>query len=1094
MRYEDASQTGSAGSDVSARDDSEHLAGNDFGPATGNLITGSGTVSGAAGTDSVGAGAHITAIAGPGGSDNTFDANGMLQVAGQYGTLTIDAEGNYTYVRNPGSPEGVTETFTYTLADAAGATDTANLVVNIGNLPMLQAQGNQTIQTANGVVVLPAGVELSDVRVVGRDLVITLPDGSTMVIPDGAIFVPELVVNGVEVPASNLAALLIDSEPKPAAGDASPSALSSGGNFEVPVQPLDPGVPLGDLIPPTELNYTPPEFEDLFPGESNEPPVIGVSSVNVSEEGVSIIAPPIPDTSGSPDTTNSATNGGTIPVSDADGDSLTLTLGVPSAGLTSQGVAITWSVSGDGHTLTGSAGGNTVITLVLNDNGNYTVTLLRPVDHPTAGGEQGTSFVVPVSASDGEDVTTGGAITVTIEDDSPVVSNVTAQGGVTLDETTAGSPAGFPISDTTSGPVIVNSSGGFGADGPAVANATVYGIGLTGGVSSLASGLATAVGDFPITLVQIDGDTIQGQYTNGGTQVAFIIQMNGDGSVTLTQNVALEHLTDGPPGPAHDDSLSLAGLVNATVQLTDRDGDVATGSAPIGGGLVFRDDGPDAQVAEAQLDTIVLDETRPEGSDTSGAGAPSGDASATANFADNFVSPVDYGADGAGSVSYQLLLSANGIGSGLYALDATDTSAGDGDGIGQGAEITLSLTGNTITGSAGGTNYFTISLDANTGVATFTQLNPIWHPTPGTSYDEAASLLTESASDIQVQQTVTDSDGDFDSATVNIGRGVFSIQDDGPTAAADPQATLDTIVLDETRPEGTDTSGAGAPSGDASATANFADNFVASGDYGADGPGSASYQLLLSANGIGSGLYALDATDTSAGDGDGIGQGAEITLSQVGNVITGSAGGTDYFTISIAPATGVVTFTQLNPIWHPTPGTSYDEAAALNTASAANVQVQQTLTDADGDTDTATVDIGQGVFSIQDDGPNAAVDPQATLDTVVLDETRPEGSDTAGAGAPSGDASATANFADNFVAGGDYGADGPGSATYQLLLSASGIGSGLYALDATDTSAGDGDGIGQGAEITLSQVGNVITGSAGAQITSPSRSLRRPVS
>src|SRR5688572_3838809 len=272
MRYEDASQTGSMASDVNARDDTEHLAGNDFGPATGNLITGSGTVSGATGTDMVGPGGHITAIAGAGGSDNSFDANGNLEVAGQYGTLTIDAQGNYTYARNPDSPEGVSDTFNYTLANDAGATDSAKLVIAIGNPPILQAEGTQTIQTNNGVVVLPAGVELSDVRVVGRDLVITLPDGSTMVIPDGAIFVPQLVVNGVEVPASNLAALLIGSEPKPAAGDSSALVQSSGGNFEVPVQPLDPGVPLGDLIPPTELDYTPPEFEDpgIEPEEDNE--------------------------------------------------------------------------------------------------------------------------------------------------------------------------------------------------------------------------------------------------------------------------------------------------------------------------------------------------------------------------------------------------------------------------------------------------------------------------------------------------------------------------------------------------------------------------------------------------------------------------------------------------------------------------------------------------------------------------------------------------------------------------------------------------------------------------------------------------------
>ena len=274
MRYDDASQAGSIGSEMAARDDTEHLAGNDFGPATGNLITGSGTVSGVTGADMVGAGGQITAIAGPAGSDTSFDADGKLEIAGQYGTLSIDAQGNYTYVRNAGSPEGVTDTFTYTVADQAGTSDSAKLVIAIGNPPILQAQGSQTTLPNGAVVVLPPGVELSDVRVVGRDLVITLPDGSTMVIPDGAVFVPQLVVNGVEVPASNLAALLIDSEPKPAAGDSSPTQLSSGGNFEVPVRPLDPGVPLGDLIPPTELNYTPPEFEEPANAieEEDDPP------------------------------------------------------------------------------------------------------------------------------------------------------------------------------------------------------------------------------------------------------------------------------------------------------------------------------------------------------------------------------------------------------------------------------------------------------------------------------------------------------------------------------------------------------------------------------------------------------------------------------------------------------------------------------------------------------------------------------------------------------------------------------------------------------------------------------------------------------
>ena len=784
MRYEDASQTGSMTSEVAARDDTDHLAGNDFGPATGNLITGSGTISGAAGVDQAGPGAHITAIAGVGGSDNEFDASGKLEVAGQYGMLTIDAEGNYTYVRNPGSPEGVSDTFTYTLADAAGAADSAQLVIAIGNPPILQAQGTQTIRTAEGVVVLPPGVELSDVRVVGRDLVITLPDGSTMVIADGAIFVPQLVVDGVEVPASNLAALLIDAEPKPAAGDSTPNQLSSGGNFALPPPPLDPGVPLGDLLPPTELDYTPPEFED--PGiepEGNEAPLIGTSAVSVSDEGVSSVDTPLPDNLGSPDTTNLRIVQGVLPVSDPDGDLLTVTLGVPASGLTSQGTLIVWSVSPDGQTVTGTAGpaGPVVITVEIDSidasGAHYTVTQSHPIDQPNASIEDAVTFVVPASVSDGELTTVGGTISVTVEDDSPVVDNVVSQGGVTLDETDA-VPTGFPISGNSELPVI-DFDALFGADGAAAVDASVLSLVITGGGGT---GLQTAVGDFPITLSQFDSVTIHGLYD--GSNIAFIIHLEADDTITLTQNVPLEHLVDGPPGPAHNDSLDLGGLVAVSVTVADRDGDEASAQVGIGDALVFVDDGPDAARATNAIGTIVLDETRPVDTDTDDGTAPDGVMSGTIDFSTKFNAP-DYGADGAGTTTYKLVLSADGIGSGLYALEAGDTDdGGDLDGYGQGDEITLSINeaGTIITGSAGdpAVDYFTIEINTTTGVVTFTQLSPIWHPDLTDSFDETATLNTEAAGDIVVRQTVTDSDGDFDTADADVGRGVFAIQDDGP--------------------------------------------------------------------------------------------------------------------------------------------------------------------------------------------------------------------------------------------------------------------------------------------------------------------------
>ena len=180
-------------------------------------------------------------------------------------------------------------------------------------------------------------------------------------------------------------------------------------------------------------------------------------------------------------------------------------------------------------------------------------------------------------------------------------------------------------------------------------------------------------------------------------------------------------------------------------------------------------------------------------------------------------------------------------------------------------------------------------------------------------------------------------------------------------------------------------------------------------------PGSATYSLVLTGANVASGLFALDAADTSAGDGDGIGQGAEIVLNQAGNVITGSAGATDYFTIEINPATGVVTFTAAR---RTTLAREHRRATTipqtLTLANADLLQLVQTVTDADGDSDTAAINLGAGVFPIEDDGPDAVV-VNATAAAIVLDETRRLGRRTAtGVG---GSATVTANFAGELCGG-----------------------------------------------------------------------------
>ncbi|WP_425994501.1 Ig-like domain-containing protein [Afipia sp. DC4300-2b1] len=95
--------------------------------ASGNLIAGtisSGT--GTGGADKQGAdGAHIGGV-----TSGVSDGNGGFNVTGTYGTLHIDANGNYDYTRTSNS--GGTDTFHYTLTDSDGdVSNQANLTISL---------------------------------------------------------------------------------------------------------------------------------------------------------------------------------------------------------------------------------------------------------------------------------------------------------------------------------------------------------------------------------------------------------------------------------------------------------------------------------------------------------------------------------------------------------------------------------------------------------------------------------------------------------------------------------------------------------------------------------------------------------------------------------------------------------------------------------------------------------------------------------------------------------------------------------------------------------------------------------------------------
>ncbi|KTE14959.1 DUF5801 repeats-in-toxin domain-containing protein [Sphingopyxis sp. H115] len=116
--------------------DFDSIAAGSFAPATGNVIT---DAENDGGRDIPGAdGASVSSVSGSGAAVAAGEP-----VAGLYGVLTLNSNGSYSYVRNPGTPGGVSDTFTYTLTDGDGDVSTATLQIAIGD-------GGVTIRLPDG--------------------------------------------------------------------------------------------------------------------------------------------------------------------------------------------------------------------------------------------------------------------------------------------------------------------------------------------------------------------------------------------------------------------------------------------------------------------------------------------------------------------------------------------------------------------------------------------------------------------------------------------------------------------------------------------------------------------------------------------------------------------------------------------------------------------------------------------------------------------------------------------------------------------------------------------------------------------------------
>ncbi|MBU6234705.1 MAG: type I secretion C-terminal target domain-containing protein [Alphaproteobacteria bacterium] len=226
--------------------------------------------------------------------------------------------------------------------------------------------------------------------------------------------------------------------------------------------------------------------------------------------------------------------------------------------LSSHGVPV--SVTLAGNTYTGTAGGTTVFTLVVNANGTYTYTQFAQLDHADANNPNDTitlNFTVRGTDADGD--TDTGVITVNVLDDAPVAVNDTLSVSTTTPATgnlLANDNPGHDVPGTITQVVYNGVTYNVPTNG---SNVTINGshgtlvINNTGAYTYTSNNTTTGSDVFTYTLRDFDQDPATASFTATVTDVNTVpvvnntqVNIDESGSHTVTGNITANFGSDGP--------------------------------------------------------------------------------------------------------------------------------------------------------------------------------------------------------------------------------------------------------------------------------------------------------------------------------------------------------------------------------------------------------------------------------------------------------------------------------------------------------------------------------------------------------------------
>ena len=509
----------------------------------------------------------------PGRRRNRFglQEDGILVIHGDHGTLTIDADGNYTYTRDADSKEAGTDIFHYTITDGDGDPSTSTLTITLPDINSVPEIGRaESLTVDEDGLVSVANPDDGQTNPTEADNGGNLTDSSTVVVDfgndrpantadaiefvDNPLLDTQLTQNGepitfsIEAGTGNLIGQVNGTGPAvvtieftSTVNDADGSHVTYG--YQVTLAgPVDQAnadqTEDGIVLTGVQFNVTDSDGEHAAtPGSFDVTIYDDVPSIDVTKGSDANVVLETQDHAtigaGVSDTAQSTGNFSGVfgLTSDAGADgantpSLSFTLGAvdhTNSGLTQTGSTIYLYQLANGSVVGSTAGtegdvssANTVFSVTVDSGGIVTLTQFSQIDHPIADDLTATEspFVdqtvhladgaitltasATITDNDGDHMTDSETVgignNIIFDDDGPTVTNPQAGDGVSLDETTAGSPGDFPIS-ATSDTAAITATTTTGADVPA---STAYGLTITGDASS---GLATAIGDHPITLV-----------------------------------------------------------------------------------------------------------------------------------------------------------------------------------------------------------------------------------------------------------------------------------------------------------------------------------------------------------------------------------------------------------------------------------------------------------------------------------------------------------------------------------------------------------------------------------------------------------------